>query len=171
MENNVVNINANPEAQTGAAQAAPVNAIQDTNKSNLQDVRTDVGAFYIGTFDGKPRYIRYDLNSFAEMEERYGSMDEAQKRLEGGSMKDVRTILWLGVIWNEVELDPVTGDLIRYTISERQVGSWLHTLNMKDVLSKLQIAITGALPEVDNNNQAVVTPINAAAANVVDNPN
>lgn len=164
--NNVVNTN--PEAKTGAAPAAPVSAIQG---SNLNSVRTDVGAFYIGDFDGKARYIRYDLNAFAEMEDRYGSMDEAQKRLEEGHMKDIRTIFWLGLLWNEVELDPVTGDPIRYTLSEHQVGSWLHTLNMREILTKLQAAITGALPEDENNNQAKVVPMNAAAANLVDNPN
>lgn len=165
MENNIVNMNTNPG--TGAAPAAPVNTIPG---SNLNEVRSDIGAFYIGDFDGKARYIRYDLNSFAEMESRYGSMEEAQKKLESGSMTDIRTILWLGLVWDEVELDPVTGDLIRYTISERQVGSWLHTLNMKAILTKLQNAITGALPEDENNNASVV-PINASAARVVDNPN
>ena len=155
-------MNTNPGA--GAANAAPVNAIQG---SNLHDVRQDIGAFYIGDFDGKPRYIRYDLNAFAEMEDRYGSMEAAQTKLEGGSMKDVRTILWLGLIWNEVETDPVTGDLVRYTISEFQVGSWLHTLNMKDIMIKLQSAITGSLPEEAMD----ATPVNAAAAGVTSNPN
>ena len=162
MENNVVPMNTNPEA--GAAPAAPVNAIQG---SNLKDVRQDVGAFYIGDFNGKPRYIRYDLNAFAEMEDRFGSMEMAQKRLEGGSMKDVRTILWLGLIWDEVELDPNTGDPIRFTISEYQVGSWMHTLNMKDIMIRLQSAIQGSLPEEATNAAAV----NAAAAEVVPNPN
>ena len=163
MENNVVQMNTqNPS--TGAAPAAPVNAIQG---SNLRDVRQDIGAFYIGDFDGKPRYIRYDLNAFAEMEDRFGSMEMAQQRLEGGSMKDVRTILWLGLIWDEVETDPVTGDLIKYTISEFQVGSWLHTLNMKDIMQRLQNAITGSLPEEAANARAV----NAMAAEVVENPN
>ena len=41
---------------------------------------------------------------------------------------------------------------------------------MKDILTKLQNAITGALPEDENNNASVV-PMNASAAEVVDNPN
>ena len=93
------------------------------NKSNLDQVRVPAGAYYIGEFGGKARYIRYDLNAFAEMEEMFGSMEAAQERLQGGSMKDVRTVLWLGLIWDEVVLDEVTGDPIKYTLSQYEVGS------------------------------------------------
>lgn len=157
MDNNVVTMNRTPEV--GAANAAPT--------STLQDVRTNTGAFYIGTFDGKERYIKFDMNAFAEMEERFGSMEQAQERLQGGSMKDIRTVLWLGLIWNEVVLDDVTGEPVRYTLSQYQVGSWLDTLNMKEILVKLQEAITGSLPAEDGSAQ----PITAAAAHAAHDPN
>lgn len=120
-------------------------------KSNLDHIRTAPGSYHIGNFAGKERYIRFDLNAFAEMETKFGNMEEAQERLKGGSMKDIRTVLWLGLIWDEVILDEITGEPIRYTISEYQVGSWLTTLNLEDVMAKLQNAISGSLPENPEN--------------------
>lgn len=132
------------------------------NKSNLDQVRVPAGAYYIGEFGGKARYIRYDLNAFAEMEEMFGSMEAAQERLQGGSMKDVRNVLWLGLIWDEVVLDEVTGDPIKYTLSQYEVGSWLTTLNLQDVMNKLQDAISGSLPENDGTQTSAETMNQAA---------
>jgi len=122
-------------------------ASASAEKSNLDQIRTAPGSYHIGNFGGKERYIRFDLNAFAEMETKFGNMEAAQERLKGGSMKDIRTVLWLGLIWDEVVLDEVTGEPIRYTISEYQVGSWLTTLNLEDVMAKLQAAISGSLPD------------------------
>lgn len=138
MDGNVVNM-PNTSAQAVA------------EKSNLDQIRTAPGSYFIGNFGGKDRYIRFDLNAFAEMETKFGTMEEAQERLKGGSMKDIRTVLWLGLIWNEVILDEITGEPLRYTISEYQVGSWLTTLNLEEVMSKLQDAISGSLPDNPEN--------------------
>lgn len=130
----------------------PNNSVQAvTEKSNLDQIRTAPGSYHIGNFGGKERYIRFDLNAFAEMETKFGNMEEAQERLKGGSMKDIRTVLWLGLIWDEVVLDDVTGEPIRYTLSEYQVGSWLTTLNLEEVMAKLQDAISGSLPDNPEN--------------------
>ncbi len=142
---NVVNMPGN-----GTGVAASTNTTQvkvEEEKSNLDQIRTAPGSYGIGKFGGKERYIRFDLNAFAEMETIFGSMEEAQERLKGGSMKDIRTVLWLGLIWDEVVLDEVTGEPIRYTISQYQVGSWLTTLNLEEVMKKLQDAISGSLPD------------------------
>lgn len=122
-------------------------ALAVAEKSNLDQIRTAPGSYYIGKFGGKERYIRFDLNAFAEMETKFGNMEEAQERLKGGSMKDIRTVLWLGLIWDEVVLDEVTGEPIRYSISEYQVGSWLTTLNLNEIMATLQDAISGSLPD------------------------
>lgn len=136
---------------------------ESENKSNLDQVRVPAGAYYIGAFGGKDRYIRYDLNAFAEMEDLFGSMEEAQERLQGGSMKDIRTVLWLGLIWDEVVLDEVTGDPIKYTLSQYEVGSWLTTMNLQDVMDKLQSAISGSLPDNDGSKTSAETMNQAAA--------
>lgn len=149
---NIVSMN-----PTGA-QAPVVN--QNNTNSNLSEIRDMTGAYSIGVFGGKERFIKFDLNAFAEMESLFGSMDEVQNRLQGGSMKDIRTIMWLGLIWDEAVVDEATGEPIKYTLSQYQVGSWLNTSNMKDIMQKLQGALVGSMPEGDTeamNNAAVAT--------------
>ncbi len=137
MENsNIVNMN-----QAGAAPAAPQPI------SNLHEIRQKEGKYFIGNYGGKDRYICFDLNAFAELEERFGTMEDAQKRLQAGSMKDIRTVMWLGLIWDEVVADPETGEPLKYNLTPFQVGSWLNTSNLQDVVEKLQAAMTGALPD------------------------
>lgn len=127
------------------------NVVNIPTQSSLDQIRSTVGAYHIGNFGGKERFIRFDLNAFAEMETKFGNMEEAQERLKAGSMKDIRTVLWLGLIWDEVILDELTGEPIRYTLSEYQVGSWLTTLNLEAVMAKLQDAISGSLPDNADN--------------------
>lgn len=52
----------------------------------------------------KERSLLFDLNSFAEIEEIYGSVEEAMAALEKGSLKAVRAILWAGLIHEDVSL-------------------------------------------------------------------
>lgn len=151
--------------------------VANEEKSNLDLIRTATGAYYIGEFGGKSRFIRFDLNAFAEMETMFGSMEEAQERLKGGSMKDIRTVLWLGLIWDEAVLDEVTGEPIKYNLTQYQVGSWLTTLNLEDVMQKLQDAISGSLPDNPENktsgetmNEMVQTaPVSQAAEGTLPN--
>lgn len=138
---NVVNMQQPRTAEGG------IKMLQDEVKSSLDQIRTAPGSYFIGNFGGKDRYIRFDLNAFAEMEDKFGTMEAAQERLKGGSMKDIRTVLWLGLIWDEAVIDEVTGEPIRYNLSEYQVGSWLTTLNLEEVMQKLQDAISGSLPD------------------------
>lgn len=131
----------------------------------LEDMRPAEGAYCIGTFNGKKRYIKFDLNAFAEMERIYGDMDAANEALSKGSMNDIRKILWLGLLWDEAVLDEVTGEPIKYNITPYEVGSWLNTTNMKKVIGDLTDAINGSLPAQEDDTPAV-TPItqNALAA-------
>lgn len=139
----------------------------------LNDIR---GGYYpIGVFpegndtDGKPRgeerYVRYDLNAFAEMERIYGSMDAANAALTKGSMTDVRRILWLGLIHDQAVLDEITGEPIKYKLTMYEVGKWLTPTNMKLVMEKLNVAISGSVPTEaqEGANAAGVTPAQAAA--------
>lgn len=139
----------------------------------LDDIR---GGYYsIGVFpegkgaDGKPlgeeRYVRYDLNAFAEMERIYGSMDAANEALTKGSMTDVRRILWLGLIHDQAVLDEVTGEPVSYKLKMYEVGKWLTPTNMRTVMDKLNIAISGSVPDDIKSGAAAagVTPAQAAA--------
>lgn len=162
MENNsnVVNMN-----QVGATQVAPKPV------SNLHEIRQQEGKYFIGNYGGKDRYICFDLNAFAELEERFGSMEDAQKRLQSGSMKDIRTVMWLGLIWDEVEVDPETGEPLKYHLTPFQVGSWLNTSNLQDVVEKLQAAMTGALPDEQALQTAQNQQGNGPVSQQVSNPN
>jgi hypothetical protein len=146
-------------------------ATQKMNPS-LEDMRPESGAYLIGEFDGKKRYIKFDLNAFAEMERLYGDMDKANDALSKGSMADIRKILWLGLIWDEAILDEDTGEPIKYTITPYQVGGWLNTTNMKKVIGDLTAAINGSLPKEEAD--APVVPITQhalAAAGEEPDPN
>ena len=111
----------------------------------LEEIRND--SYYIGTFDCQQRYVRFDLNAFAEMEKIYGSMEAANEALSKGTMQDIRKILWLGLIHDQAVLDEVTGEPIKYNLTVYQVGKWLTPSNMKDVMQKLMDAINGSMPE------------------------
>ena len=142
------------------------------SQSTINDIRND--AYFIGTFDGIDRYVRFDLNAFAEMENAYGSMDAANEALSKGTMKDIRRILWLGLIHDQAVLDEVTGEPVRYNLTVYQVGKWLTPTNMKDVMKKLMDAINGSMPEdsegTPNTNGQVVN-FNATAAAGNEDPN
>ncbi len=151
----------------------------DKVKSNpaLEDICPEAGAYCIGEFGGKKRYIKFDLNAFAEMERIYGDMDKANEALSKGSMQDIRKILWLGLIWDEAVLDEITGEPIKYNITPYVVGSWLNTTNMKKVIGDLTAAINGSLPKDDVESakqEAAVVPITKhalAAAGEEPDPN
>lgn len=134
------------------------------NTSNLEDIKIPTGAYYLGQFDGKDRYVRFDLNAFAEMERIYGSMDAANEALTAGSMAEIRRVLWLGLIWNEAILDEITGEPIKYNLTMHQVGAWLTPLNMKAIMENLMLAMNGAMPKEETKQNTVVTPIESLNA-------
>lgn len=139
----------------------------------LEDIRND--SYLIGNFGGKDRYVRFDLNAFAEMEKIYGSMDAANEALSKGSMQDIRKILWLGCIHDEAVIDEITGEPVKYNLSAYQVGQWLTPRNMKDVMKKLMDAINGSMPEDEEGTPdtegKVVNLTAAKAAGEVSDPN
>lgn len=134
----------------------------------LDDLRS--GYYFIGTFPegndaegnplGEKRYVRYDLNAFAEMERIYGSMEIANEALTKGSMSDVRRILWLGLIHDQAILDEITGEPIRYKLTIYEVGRWLTPSNMRDVMEGLNKAISGSVPTETTTNEGI-TPAQA----------
>lgn len=130
--------------------------------NKLESVRP--GYYSIGEVGGEERFIRFDLNAFAEMERIYGSMEAANEALKKGSMTDVRRVLWLGLIHDQAELDPITGEPIKYKLTIYDVGKWLTPQNMKQVMEALNKAINAAVPEEDAAAGADgVTPAQAAA--------
>lgn len=114
-------------------------------KSGVETLKK--GPIKLGEFGGRERYLKFDLNAFAEMETIYGDMKTAQKCLSSGKMKDVKNMLWLGLIHDEAIIDEDTGDVVSYKITRYQVGGWLDTDNMPVIMKKLQEAVGTSLPE------------------------
>jgi hypothetical protein len=85
----------------------------------------------------KKRTLMFDLNSFAEIEEKYGSFDDAIAQLEKGSVKALRTLLWAGLIHEDENL------------TEKQVGSMLDMTKMQEVSQTLVAAIGDNVPEAE----------------------
>lgn len=90
----------------------------------------------------KPRNLIYDLNAFAELEEEFGSIEEAMKSLEEGKIKSLIAILWAGLVHEDEELTP------------KQVGSLIGLTDLQDVANALTEAISSALPETPKDGDA-----------------
>lgn len=89
--------------------------------ANLKDVKPPRQTMILG---GKERSLIFDLNAFAEVEKRYGTVQEGMKKLQEGKMKDVRAFLWMGLIHEEAVLDE-DGEVVSYNITPYQVGGWI----------------------------------------------
>jgi len=85
----------------------------------------------------KIRHLKYTLNSFAEMEDKYGSVDVALKAMEKGSIKAVRFMLWIGLIHE----DP--------TLTELEVGAMIEPQDLEELAKKMNQTMGADLPEKD----------------------
>lgn len=88
----------------------------------------------------RERNLKFDLNAFIELEDVYGSIDDAFKGLESGRIKAIRTILWAGLIHEDESL------------TEKQVGTLVAVNNLNEVVAKLIEAVNMALPEGEQKN-------------------
>jgi hypothetical protein len=83
----------------------------------------------------KQRQLKYTLNSFAEMEDRYGSVDDALKAVEKGKIKAVRFMLWTGLIHEDENL------------TEKQVGAMIEVQDLDSLSAKMNETMAGDLPD------------------------
>ena len=97
--------------------------------------------------DGIERELKFTLNSMAELEDRYGSVEEAFNKLESQSFKAIRFIIWAGLLSNKPML------------SEEQVGDLLDMVSITEISSKLGQALGQDLPSEDE----VVAEVEGAA--------
>lgn len=88
--------------------------------------------------DGRERTFKYTLNAFAEMEDRYGSVQEAMDMLEKENMKAVIFMIWVGLIHEDEKL------------TEKQVGNLIEIQDLKEIAEKMQAVMATDLPESDN---------------------
>lgn len=118
--------------------------------ANVQSVRPSMNAVTM-ELGGKTRTIQFDMNAFAELENKFGSVDEAMKQLSSGKVNDIKLILWASLIHEEVVIDEVTGEPLKYNITPYQVGSWIKNPAMlQEVSEKLGEAMNAGMPDPEN---------------------
>jgi len=93
---------------------------------------------------GKKRTIFYDWNAFAELEEKYESLDIMFERLKKPTMKDLQVLLWAGLL--HTFDDPQDGIYMEgeKPFTPRYVGKLMHGISD---MSKLNIAIFSAISD------------------------
>jgi len=85
--------------------------------------------------DGIERDLKFTLNSFAELEDSYGSIDAAFDKLEKeNSMKALRSIIWAGLLHEEPAL------------TEKQVGNLIDMRYMQDLVDTLGEVLEQDMP-------------------------
>lgn len=123
--------------------------------SNIRDVRRIPSLDTTIECGGKMRTIQFDLNAMGELENRYGSIQKAMEALQGGRIQDVKMILWAGLIHEEANLDEITGEAVSYNMTPYEVGAWISNVRLfEEAGRKLNIAMTGSMPEPENMVQA-----------------
>ena len=66
--------------------------------------------------EGKDYELKFTLSSMAELEEEYGSIDEALKMMENRSIRVIRFFLWAGIMHEDETLTPKkVGDMISFS--------------------------------------------------------
>jgi len=101
--------------------------------ANIKKLRREPVIVDIG--DGVERKLRYTLNSFALIEEKYGTIDKAMEALKSGSIAAIRFVLWAGLIHEDENL------------SEHYVGSQIDLADLEDLAEKMNKAMMGDLPQ------------------------
>lgn len=94
----------------------------------------------------KSRTLLFDLNAFAELEDKFGSLDQAFQKMQQGSVKATRTLLWAGLLHEDESL------------TERKVGAMISLTNVETIMEQITRALTAALPEDTEQTENAVAP-------------
>lgn len=104
--------------------------------SNVKDLKYKPTKLVL---NGKEHTLQYDLNAFAELEDKFGSVEAAMKAMEKGSIKVLRTFIWAGLVHEDE------------TITERYVGSVIMPGELESISEKIAEAIENSAPTADTN--------------------
>lgn len=131
--------------------------------AKAKDVKAnaDVTTIEIG---GRTRTLVFDMNAFAELETRFGTISEAMEALASGQIKNIRTVLWAALIHDEVkEFDKATGEPVEYGITPFEVGSWVTSIaQLTEVAQLLGKAIGKNMPATEDLPQDVLDKMKEA---------
>lgn len=91
----------------------------------------------------KERTMLFDLNALCELEEQYGTLDEALDGLKKMSFKAIRKLLHACLVHEDESL------------TEKEVGKLVNMDNMQDIASKITEAFNQSSPEIDEKSKNV----------------
>jgi hypothetical protein len=100
--------------------------------ANIVDVRRQ--PIMVNLNDGTERELKFTLNSFALMEEKYGTVEAAMKAMEAGSVSAIRFLLYAGLCH------------IDENLTEKQVGALIDIQELQALTEKMNKAMTGDMP-------------------------
>lgn len=128
--------------------------------ANLKQVRRN--KIKVVLSDGVERELKFSLNAMADLEDKYGTVDNAFKELEEGHITAVRYILWAALRDDDESL------------TERQVGGLIELSSIGDIMKAMNSAATGDMPEPEPEKESAVASVatnNVVEGAVVDFPN
>lgn len=126
--------------------------------ANLKQVRRN--KIKVVLSDGVERELKFSLNAMADLEDKYGTVDNAFKELEEGHITAVRYILWAALRDDDESL------------TERQVGGLIELSSIGDIMKAMNSAATGDMPEPEKESAvASVATNNVVEGAVIDFPN
>lgn len=89
--------------------------------------------------NGEKHTLCYDLNAFAELEVKYGTVEKALNAMEKGSFGAIRCFIWAGMLRDNEN------------ITERQVGALITPGQLQDLAKKIGEALEQAAPTGNKN--------------------
>lgn len=109
--------------------------------SNVADVKPKKRTVDLG--DGVEREVVLSLNAMAELEDKYGSIDNAFEKIKKGSIATIRFLLWCVLVPD--------GDT---DLTEREIGRLIKLDNIKEIMTSVMDALEEQMPpSTDSPNQ------------------
>lgn len=109
--------------------------------SNVADVKPKKRTVDLG--DGVEREVVLSLNAMAELEDKYGSIDNAFEKIKKGSIATIRFLLWCVLVPD--------GDT---DLTEREIGRLIKLDNIQEIMTSVMDALEDQMPpSADSPNQ------------------
>lgn len=109
--------------------------------SNVADVKPKKQTVDLG--DGVEREVVLSLNAMAELEDKYGSIDNAFEKIKKGSIATIRFLLWCVLVPD--------GDT---DLTEREIGRLIKLDNIQEIMTSVMDALEDQMPpSTDSPNQ------------------
>lgn len=109
--------------------------------SNVADVKPKKRTVDLG--DGVEREVVLSLNAMAELEDKYGSIDNAFEKIKKGSIATIRFLLWCVLVPD--------GDT---DLTEREIGRLIKLDNIQEIMTSVMDALEEQMPpSTDSPNQ------------------